>query len=240
MHRSSGNLYTVNLVERDREAGGRDSPAGLARRGRWPGLAVHPESGVLYGVTSEQSPNEPAFAGDHRPETGAADARRRPGHTSPPTSRSTRRATLYVWLPTTTQLGTVDLTTGARDAASGRPRPAGTPAGIAIDPNGMVYVTAKGASGTLDNVDTATGACRWARRSPGRPFSTQINSMSFSPSGLLLAHQFERRLAGQLAAGTINTRHRRGRHHRLASRRQRLRSPSRRAPGPTSRPPSSP
>jgi len=51
----------------------------------------------------------------------------------------------------------------------------------------MVYVISKGASGTLDNVDLATGALQVGPQLTGAPFSTQINSMSFSPSGLLLA-----------------------------------------------------
>jgi DNA-binding beta-propeller fold protein YncE len=69
----------------------------------------------------------------------------------------------------------------------GKPGPPGSPAGIAIDPNGMVYVTSKGANGTLDNVDLTTGALQVGPPLTGAPFSTQINSMSFSPSGLLLA-----------------------------------------------------
>ena len=80
-----------------------------------------------------------------------------------------------------------DIGLNNRGPATVQPGPAGSPAGIAIDPEGMVYVTSKGATGTLDNVDLATGALQVGPPLTGAPFSTQINSMSFSPSGLLLA-----------------------------------------------------
>ncbi|HEY4998654.1 MAG TPA: hypothetical protein VII36_05900, partial [Usitatibacter sp.] len=95
--------------------------------------------------------------------------------------------TLYVWLQGTSQLGTVNLSS-ATVVPIGKPGPAGSPTGIAINPDGnRVYVTSKGASGTLDTIDAATGALRTGPHLTGAPFSTQINSMSFSPSGLLLA-----------------------------------------------------
>jgi len=96
------------------------------------------------------------------------------------------KGTLYVWLPATSQLGIVN-TSSAAVTPLGRAGPAGSPAGIAVDVQGMVYVTAKGAGGTLDNVDLVTGALQVGPALTGAPFSTQINSMSFSPSGLLLA-----------------------------------------------------
>ncbi|HEX4780588.1 MAG TPA: hypothetical protein VH301_07535, partial [Usitatibacter sp.] len=96
------------------------------------------------------------------------------------------KGTLYTWMQTTSQLGTVDLSTGAVTRI-GRPHSAGSPSGIAVDPNDMIYVTTKGASGTLDNVDLATGEIQVGPPLTGAPFSTQISAMSFSPSGLLLA-----------------------------------------------------
>ncbi len=90
----------------------------------------------------------------------------------------------------TSQLGTEWMSRAAKRRTRHRavPAPPAPPAGIAIDPQGMVYVTAtRGASGTLDNVDLTSGALQVGPPLTGAPFSTQINSMSFSPSGLLLA-----------------------------------------------------
>src|SRR5262245_27642449 len=54
----AGNLYTVNL------ANGTATLVGAIRLGGSKpigvtGMAVHPKSGVIYGITSEQSPNAP-------------------------------------------------------------------------------------------------------------------------------------------------------------------------------------
>jgi DNA-binding beta-propeller fold protein YncE len=180
----AGNLYTVNL------ANGTASLVGAIRLpGAKPigvtGLAVHPSTGVLYGITSELSPNSPRSLVTIEPTTGAAAL---VGDLGVPGSDIAfdAKGVMYVWLPLTSQLGTVN-TSNASVSPIGRPGPAGSPAGIAIDPAGMVYVTSKGATGTLDNVDLATGALQVGPAITGAPFATQINSMSFSPSGLLLA-----------------------------------------------------
>src|SRR3954462_4454887 len=81
----------------------------------------------------------------------------------------------------------------------------GSPAGIAVDPQGMVFVTGKGAGGTLDNVDLASGALQVGPLLTGAPFSTQINSMSFSPSGLLLAVNSNGGSPAETRLVTINT-----------------------------------
>lgn len=180
----AGNLYTVNL------ANGTASLVGSIRLpGSRPigvtGLAAHPATGVLYGITSELSPNNPRSLVTIDPASGAATLVGELGRIGSDIAFDTR-GTLYVWLPSTNQLGTVDLS-NAVVMPIGKPGPPGSPAGIAIDPNDMVYVTSKGASGTLDNVDLATGALQVGPALTGAPFATQINSMSFSPSGLLLA-----------------------------------------------------
>jgi hypothetical protein len=107
-------------------------------------------------------------------------------------------------LPGTTQLGTVN-TSSAVVTPLGRVSPASSPAGIAVDPQGMVFVTAKGAGGTLDNVDLASGALQIGPPLTGAPFSTQINSMSFSPSGLLLAVNSNGGSPANTRLVTINT-----------------------------------
>jgi hypothetical protein len=66
-------------------------------------------------------------------------------------------------------------------------------------------VTAKGATGTLDNVDLATGHLQIGPPLVGAPFASQINSMSFSPSGLLLAVNSNAGSPANARLVTINT-----------------------------------
>jgi hypothetical protein len=198
----AGNLYIVNLANGTASLVGairlpHSKPIGVT------GMAVHPSTGVLYGITSEQSPNSPRSLVTIDQASGAATlvgdlARIGSDIAFDP------KGTLYVWLPATSQLGTVNLETAAVTPI-GRPGPAGSPAGIAIDPNGMIYVTSKGASGTLDNVDLASGALQIGPPLTGAPFSTQINSMSFSPSGLLLAVNSNGGSPANTRLVTINT-----------------------------------
>jgi hypothetical protein len=180
----AGNLYTINLangtaalVGAIRLPGGK--PVGVT------GMAAHPKSGVIYGITSEQSPNAPRSLVTIDPQTAVATL---VGELSVMGSDIAFDAhgTLYMWCPSTSQLGVVD-PSSASVRTIGRPGPPASPAGIAIDSHGMVFVTAKGAGGTLDNVDLASGALQVGPPLTGAPFATQINSMSFSPSGLLLA-----------------------------------------------------
>jgi DNA-binding beta-propeller fold protein YncE len=198
----AGNLYTVNL------ANGTASLVGAIRLpGSKPigvtGMAVHPSSGVLYGITSEQSPNSPRSLVTIDPTSGAAAVVGDLGAAGSDIAFDPK-GTLYAWLPSTSQIGTVNLS-NATVTPIGKPGPAGSPAGITIDPSGMVYVTSKGASGTLDNVDLATGSLQVGPQLSGAPFSTQINSMSFSPSGLLLAVNSNGGAPANTRLVTINT-----------------------------------
>ena len=197
----AGNLYTINL------ANGNASLVGPIRLdGRHigvTGMAWHPSSGALYGITSEQSPNYPHSLITIDPATGNAKLVGDLGvHGSDIAFDS--KGTLYIWLPTTSRLGTVNLSTGQIVPLT-RPGPQGSPAGIAIDPQDMVFVTAKGAGGTLDNVDLSNGALQVGPPLTGAPFSTQINSMSFSPSGLLLAVNSNGGSPASTKLVTINT-----------------------------------
>ncbi len=198
----AGNLYTVNLANGTATLVGAIRLAGSKSIGVT-GLAADPTSGVLYGITSEKSPNSPHALVTIDPASGAAELvgdLRLIGSDIAFDSKGT----LYIWLPGTSQLGTVSLSDAAVSPI-GKAGPGGSPAGIAIDPNGMVYVISKGASGTLDNVDLATGALQVGPQLTGAPFSTQINSMSFSPSGLLLAVNSNGGSPANTRLVTINT-----------------------------------
>jgi hypothetical protein len=198
----AGNLYVVNL------ANGTASLVGAIRLpGSKPigvtGMAIHPSTGVLYGITSEQSPNSPRSLVTIDQTSGAASLVGDLGAAGSDIAFDSK-GTLFVWLPGTSQLGTVN-TSNAAVSPIGKPGTPGSPAGIAIDPNGMVYVTSKGATGTLDNVDLATGSLQVGPPLSGAPFETQINSMSFSPSGLLLAVNSNGGSPANTRLVTINT-----------------------------------
>jgi hypothetical protein len=198
----AGNLYTINLasgtatlVGAIRVSGGR--PIGVT------GMAAHPSHGTLYGITSEQSPHIPRSLVTIDPASGAATLVGELGVTGSDVAFDSK-GTLYMWLPGTSQLGIVNPSSAAVTPV-GRPGPAGSQAGIAIDAQGMVFVTAKGAGGTLDNVDLVTGSLQIGPSLTGAPFSTQINSMSFSPSGLLLAVNSNGGSPASTRLVTINT-----------------------------------
>src|SRR5512141_2825081 len=67
----AGNLYTVNLANGTATLVGAirlpdAQPIGVT------GMAVHPVTGVFYGITSEQSPNQPRSLVTIDPATGNA------------------------------------------------------------------------------------------------------------------------------------------------------------------------
>jgi hypothetical protein len=180
----AGSLYTVNLA-----TGAANFVAPIRVNGNVPvgvtGIAVHPETGQFYGVTSPQSPNFPQHLVTLDVATGHAVIVGDLKYAASDIAFN-RAGILFAWLQSTSQLGIINLGTGAVTPI-GPSRAAGTPSGLAIDPNGIAYITTGGAGGTLDTVDLATGAIAKGAAMVGAPFPTGVNSMTFSPSGLLLA-----------------------------------------------------
>jgi len=197
-----GSLYSVALA-----TGSATFIAPIRLNGSLPlgitGLAVHPMTGVFYGITSPLSRNNPLTLVTLDPVSG--DARLiGPLKLGASDIAFNRAGILFTWLPDTSQLGVVNLDTG-NVTPIGEPRPAGPPAGLAIDSESNAYITPKGATGTLDTVDIATGLIKTGPSLSGAPFDSTINSMAFTPSGLLLAVNSN---AGSPAATrlvTINT-----------------------------------
>lgn len=149
------------------------------------GLAAHPLTGVFYGITSPLSRTNPLSLVTISPITGNAKMVGTLGVMGSDIAFS-RSGTLFVWLPETSQIGVVNLDTGAATPI-GRARSAGSPAGLAIDDETRVFITSKGASGTLDTIDITTGAVTAGPVMKGAPFDALINSMSFTPEGRLIA-----------------------------------------------------
>lgn len=180
----SGSLYTVNLGN-----GSATFIAPLLLDGRAAigvtGMAAHPATGIMYGITSPLSSAHPQSLVTLDPNTGRATLvgdLRFPGSDI----AFNKAGILFTWLPATSQLGVVDLTTGAVTPI-GSPIAGGTISGLAIDLHGAAYITPSGAGGTLDTVDIGTGVIRKGPQLNGAPYPSSVNSMTFTPSGLLLA-----------------------------------------------------
>ena len=198
----SGSLYTINLG-----TGTATFVAPLRVNGVAPigitGLAIHPETGLFYGVTPSQSPNHPQSLVTIDPVTGRATV---VGDLRYPASdiAFNRAGILFGWLPGTSQLGVINLTSGVVTPI-GTPRQPGTPSGLAIDRNGVAFITTGGAGGTLDTVDLASGVVTRGPTMTGAPFPTGVNSMTFSASGLLMAVNSNGGAPAETRLVTINT-----------------------------------
>lgn len=182
-HPIAGNLYTVSiptavfsLVAPIRADG---KPIGIT------GLADHPQTGVLFGITSEASPNHARVLVTVDPTTGEARVIGELGAAGSDIAFDAR-GRLFVWLRESSRLGTIDLETG-RATPIGPAREAGPTGGLAIDAAGRVYVAATGAAGTLDVVDPATGRVTKGPALRGAPYGGGINSLSFGSGGRIFA-----------------------------------------------------
>jgi hypothetical protein len=183
-HLIAGNLYTI-----DPATGVATLVGGLRTRLAAPlsvtGLADHPKTGVLYGITTESSPNHRRALVTIDPTTAEANVIGRLGVSGSDVTFD-REGRLYIWLRGTSQIGTVDLETG-HATAIGTPGPPNETGGIAIDPAGRIHLAASGASGTLDVIDPQTGEITRGPTLHGAPFPAGINSLAYSPTGTLLA-----------------------------------------------------
>ena len=198
----AGSLYTVNLATGQATFVAPIRVNGSASVGVT-GLAVHPETGVFYGITAASSPNFPSHLISIEPLTGRAVL---VGDLKNPASdiAFNRAGILFAWLPSTSQLGIINQSNGSVTPI-GPPRQAGTPSGLAIDKNGVAYITTGGAGGTLDTVDLGTGNVTRGPPISNAPFPTGVNSMAFSTSGLLLAVNSNGGAPAETRLVTINT-----------------------------------
>jgi DNA-binding beta-propeller fold protein YncE len=197
-----GSLYTVNLA-----TGSATFAAPLRVNGMKPvgitGLAVHPTTGAMYGITSTLSPNFPGSLVSIDTATGDTTVIGQL-HTEGSDIAFDSSGTLYIWLPSSRQIATVNIATGAITKL-GEPGTPDTTGGLAIDARGVAFVVSSGALGTLDTVDLRTGAIREGPKLSGAPFPAGINSMSFSLSGLLLAVNTNAGAPAATRLVTINT-----------------------------------
>jgi hypothetical protein len=179
---AGGNLYTVDPATGASKAVGalriQGKPIGIT------GLAVHPKSGVLYGVTAGSSPNHRNALVTIDPATAEASLVGEMRVSGSDISFDPD-GELYIWLPDTNQLGRINL-------ASGRVTPVGEigestriEGGIAFDGRGKLYATPSGATGALETRDAATGAITPGPMLLNAPYLSSVNALAFSPRGEL-------------------------------------------------------
>ena len=182
-HGVEGNLYTVdpetastNLVTSLNVSG--KTPVGLD------GLAIHPRTGVFYGITAPTSAVIPRSLVILDPTTGNVTP---VGELSQVGSDIgfDPDGTLYMWLPDTRQLGTVDLDTGAVTTRGAPIDRGATKGGFTLIGGGKAYVAGTGGAGTLDTVDMTTGVISQGPAITGAPFPDLINGLAYSPKGVI-------------------------------------------------------
>jgi len=149
------------------------------------GLAVHPKTAVLYGITAGVTPGLRPSLMKIDPRTANVTLIGTLGHSASDINFDAA-GKLFIWLTDVDQLGTVNLATGAA-TPMGPPsaNPASTGGGLAIDGRGIAYIAATTAAGTLDKVDTDTAARTVGPVLSGAPYLSAIHSLTFSPSGVL-------------------------------------------------------
>ena len=183
-HGVEGNLYLVDLetaatrLVTSFNVGGR-TPVGLD------GLAIHPRTGVFYGITAPSSVVIPKSLVIVDPANGnvtlvgdlglvASDIEFAPD------------GTLYAWLPETRQIGTIDIDTG-RVTARGKPVERGaSKGGFTLIGADKAYVATTGGAGTLDVIDIRTGDLVTGPQLTGAPFPDLINGLALQ-HGILYA-----------------------------------------------------
>jgi hypothetical protein len=146
------------------------------------GLAIHPVTGVFYGITSATSSVIPHSLVEVDPESGRVTLIGNLGLAASDIAFD-HDGTLFVWIPGTRQIGTVDLETGLA-TRRGLPGERGaSKGGFTIIGKGVAIVAATGATGTIDTVDLTTGAISPGPQLTDAPFAGLISGLAYSSQG---------------------------------------------------------
>jgi outer membrane protein assembly factor BamB len=183
---AGGNLYTVDPGTAEAKIVGP-----LRLRGTQPislrGIAVHPKTHVFYGITAGLNAAVPALI-TIDPATGNATFVGPLGRSGSDINFD-GKGQLYIWLTDSNELGLVDLGTGAARAIA----PSATKlsesvgGGFGMRQDGVAFVSATSATGTLDFIDTRTGGATVGPRLVGAPFVSGFTAMDFASDGRLFA-----------------------------------------------------
>jgi hypothetical protein len=150
------------------------------------GLAIHPKTGIFYGITGRYSDAAPHSLVKINPVTGEAALIGKLGAVGNDIGFGSD-GTLYTWLGEDAELGTIDIETGKATGLGPSNIQGAGPGGLAIGPGDKGYIAATGATGTLDRLDLKTGQGTRGPPLSGAPFPNNITNLSFSPSGRLYA-----------------------------------------------------
>jgi len=183
-HGVEGNLYLVDpetastRLVTSFNVGGK-TPVGLD------GLAIHPRTGVFYGITAPSSTVIPKSLVVVDPINGNVTQVGDLGLVASDIEFASD-GTLFAWLPETRQIGTIDINTG-RVTARGKPVERGaSKGGFTIIGPDKAYVATTGGAGTLDVVDIRTGELVTGPQLSGAPFPDLINGLALQ-HGILYA-----------------------------------------------------
>jgi hypothetical protein len=203
-----GELYTVNTSTAVATLVGPiligASPVGIT------GLAFHPTTGVLYGVTTNDGNSPTISLITINPATGAATL---VGGLGAPVGDIAfgSNGTLYGWLGgSTNSVATINLSTGLATAVG----PSGVSGGgpCANGGNGLsfsgstLYVAPRGVAGALYSVNTSTGAATAGPTMSGAPITScgALAAMAASNAGTLYAIDSDRGSVATTALVTVN------------------------------------
>jgi hypothetical protein len=176
----AGRLYSVDSSNAESKLVGRIRGANGVSVGVT-GMALHPETHVLYGTSAGFS---------FPPSLVTIDGRTAEAKVIGPLGFAVsdisfdRGGHLYAWLSELHQLGVVNLLTGAATPVGPVLSAAETTGGgLAIDKAGTAYVIPGTAAGTIDKIDLATMKHMTGAELTNAPYLSSINSLTFSPSG---------------------------------------------------------
>jgi hypothetical protein len=146
------------------------------------GLAIHPTTGVFYGITAPTTGVIPQSLVKVDPESGRVSLVGSLGVAGSDIAFD-RNGTLFIWIQDTRQLGTIDLETGMA-TRRGRPGARGaSKGGFTVIGDGVAIVAATGATGTIDMIDLTTGAITTGPQLTGAPFPGPISGIAYSSQG---------------------------------------------------------
>jgi len=192
---ATGSLFIVS------PATGASAPVGLILAAGLPiamtGLAVHPQTGVLYGVTANASPNIPAHLVSISTITGAATDIGALG-TGLADIAFSGAGVLYGVSGNNANLWRINLSTGAATIV-GTTGTTSSGGAFAINPVGVAVSSANGASSTLDAINLQTGARTAGPVMSGAPIpGGTLNAATYNSLGQLFA------VNGNFGGGTDN------------------------------------
>jgi hypothetical protein len=177
----TGNLYTVDPATAVATVVGPILAGGLPIA--MTGLAFDPTTNLLYGITSNNSPNIPRHLVTINPATALATDIGALGIGGADIAFDAA-GNLYMTSGNATNLYSVNKATGAATVI-GATGTGDSGSGLAINAGGTAFFAGNGDHGALATLNLATGAATLGATLTGAPNNGGIDSMKFSSTGVL-------------------------------------------------------